>query len=224
MMTIPGIHASHRGEVMSMGYAPPPVVPSEPKKAPAIQSISRLWNKSTTPGQPQTQIGFTGNDQDANSTPLASSSSPPRPEIPTTSSTTKSPGSPPPLPSRPIPPPLPPRSNTTHAVQTKPDSPRAGDTDQGTSPASAALQSIVSKDRSKRESLGNLTSNSTPPSPGRREDPAGDDTVSDRPVSVNLDGGDSAVPSIPDSSFTPTDMEVSPKPPSLPPRRIQASA
>lgn len=227
MMTIPGIHASHRGEVMSMGYAPPPPVPNEPKKAPAIQSITRLWNKSAPSGQPQVQTGFTGNDQDANTTPPMSSGSPPRPEIPTPSGSSKIPGSPPLLPSRPIPPPLPPRSNTTHAVQTKPDSPRTGETDQGTSPASAALQSIVSKDRSKRESLGNLTSISTPPSPSRREDPATDHGVSAQgPPSGNLDS-DSTVPSITDTTFAPSveaSANVSPQPPALPPRRIQASA
>ena len=228
MMTIPGIHASHRGEVMSMGYAPPPPAPSEPKKAPAIQSFTRLWNKSaSSSGQPQVQSGFTGNDQDANSTPSTSSGSPPRPEIPSMSSANKSPGSPPTLPSRPIPPPLPPRSNTMHAVQTKPDSPRAADTDQGASPASAALQSIVSKDRTKRESLGKA-----PPSPTRREDSVADHTVSDQQGSgvVNLDS-DSAVDPFADNLFVPSDVgvdddgtDVAPKPPALPPRRIQASA
>lgn len=53
-MTIPGIHASHRGEVMSMGYvAPQPSLLSEAVKSknPTIQSVYRLWRNPINTGQ-----------------------------------------------------------------------------------------------------------------------------------------------------------------------------
>ena len=45
-MTIPGIHASHRNDAMSMEYAPPTSSQSalpEPKQTPMIQSMYRLF-------------------------------------------------------------------------------------------------------------------------------------------------------------------------------------
>lgn len=53
-MTIPGIHASHRGEVMSMGYVAPQsslLSDSIKPKNPAIQSVYRLWRNPTNAGQ-----------------------------------------------------------------------------------------------------------------------------------------------------------------------------
>ncbi|KAG2138657.1 uncharacterized protein EDB93DRAFT_1164342 [Suillus bovinus] len=53
-MTIPGIHASHRGEPMSMGNIAPSSTPPESKpKGPAIQSMYRLWKSPILTGQPQ---------------------------------------------------------------------------------------------------------------------------------------------------------------------------
>ncbi|KAJ3558131.1 hypothetical protein NP233_g11571 [Leucocoprinus birnbaumii] len=54
MMTIPGIHASHKGEVMSMGnVAPQPSLLSESVKSKnqAIQSVYRLWRNPAGTGQ-----------------------------------------------------------------------------------------------------------------------------------------------------------------------------
>ncbi|TBU50034.1 hypothetical protein BD309DRAFT_946256 [Dichomitus squalens] len=237
-MSIPGIHASHRGEVMSMGYAPPPPpVPQEPKKAP-LQSVYRLWKNpasdSTTSTRsepaPVSQTGFTGRDQDSappsisegdEGAPLAS-----------------------PQPPRPVPPPLPPRAAST-TVHSKPEVARSPDLDaspslNSMSRASAALQSIASKDREKRASL-------TPPSTAPSL--LGQDQDRDGSASGDLSGADPSTPSPEESgsldrseqdlsspppssaSVTPTPSHPSSPPPSgrgpppaLPPRRLRAAA
>ncbi|KAH8835665.1 hypothetical protein DL96DRAFT_1702635 [Flagelloscypha sp. PMI_526] len=48
-MSIPGIHASRRGEVMSMGNVAPERPPSPVNVAPAMQTLTRLW-KTRSPG------------------------------------------------------------------------------------------------------------------------------------------------------------------------------
>ncbi|KAI6047985.1 hypothetical protein EDC04DRAFT_41580 [Pisolithus marmoratus] len=96
-MTIPGIHASHRGEIMSMGnVAPLPHSAEDKPKATTIQSMYRLWKSPTLSGQqhvPESQTSghSEGMDRNQDVTPLAlsSDSAPP--------------------PSKPVPPPLPPR-------------------------------------------------------------------------------------------------------------------
>ena len=89
-MTIPGIHASHRGEIMSMGnIAASPPSPENKAKATTIQSVYRLWKSPTLSGQQESQTSERDNDD---VTPLVLSSE----------ST--------PLPSKPVPPPLPPRT------------------------------------------------------------------------------------------------------------------
>ncbi|KAF7794360.1 hypothetical protein EIP86_005494 [Pleurotus ostreatoroseus] len=245
-MTIPGIHASHRGEVMSLGYAPPPP-PAEPRK-PAMQSVYRLWkNPGAAPPQtqvqpvqaqeasssassslgassggsggaslgaeasppgagPETQVGFTGRDQDATnatssttaSTPSASPSPSARPaEPPMSASASASPA----LPPRPAPPPLPPRSHSTNALQLSPESPKHA-------PATAALQSIVSRDRSRRASV---SLDAPPVLPPRR---AG--------MGLGAEDGPSSASSSPALSSA-GDPTTRPKPP-LPPRRTQPAA
>ncbi|KAI9057048.1 hypothetical protein FKP32DRAFT_1669884 [Trametes sanguinea] len=213
-MTIPGIHASHRGEVMSMGYVAPPPPPQESKKAP-LQSVYRLWknpgaaNSTRSEPAPVSQTGFSGRDQDLAPDPAPSASSPPAP------------------PARPVPPPLPPRANSTHVLISKSEISRPTEADSSVrSPASAALQSIVSKDRVKRASF------SPPSSPGQNGVVDGSDTITpDRPDM--LEGED---PEVTDSPLTLTPVPSSPPtppaqatigrgpPPALPPRRVRTSA
>ncbi|KIM70155.1 hypothetical protein SCLCIDRAFT_92736, partial [Scleroderma citrinum Foug A] len=96
-MTIPGIHASHRGEIMSMGNiaASPPSPESKPK---ATTIMYRLWKSPTLSGQQQgTESQASSNTEgkerhDEDVTPFVLSSEPTPP------------------PSKPVPPPLPPRT------------------------------------------------------------------------------------------------------------------
>ncbi|KAI0756534.1 hypothetical protein C8Q80DRAFT_1215449 [Daedaleopsis nitida] len=181
-MTIPGIHASHRGEVMSMGYAPPPpAVPQEQKKAP-LQSVYRLWKN---PGAAPPQQGEPGPD----SAPAGPGSE----------------GEPSMQPARSMPPPLPPRANSTN-VHTTPEVARPSETDSSSSSrASAALQSIVSKDRVKRASL--TPPSSTPSSPGQANTIA---SMVDEPNSLDRNKDTTASP----ASITPTPSSPpSPLPP-----------
>ncbi|KAI0375476.1 hypothetical protein BV20DRAFT_1032692 [Pilatotrama ljubarskyi] len=223
-MTIPGIHVSHRGEVMSMGYVPPPQppAPQESKKVP-LQSVYRLWKNPgagastrSEPG-PVSQNGFSGRDQDS-APPSADESEPsPTPAAPAPRSA--------------VPPPLPPRANSTHVLGSKPEPPPLPERDLATrSPASAALQSIVSKDRVKRASF------SPPSSPGQSgiaersevgssEQPDASDhsnpEVFDSPVT--LTPTPSSPPTPPEAVSTPVPSARGP-PPALPPRRVRTSA
>ncbi|EED80868.1 predicted protein [Postia placenta Mad-698-R] len=167
----------HRGEVMSMGYAPPPPPASAEQKKPAIQSVYRLWKNPSSSGSqprvagalPETQDGFAGRDEDAAGDAQSEM-----------------------LASRPVPPPLPPRSNPAVALQGRQDA--AGG---GASSASAVLQSIVSKDRTRRESL----------------EPAGEEGAnSTSSASTSVPAG--VPPPLPARSAATTV-----KPPALPPRR-----
>ncbi|OSD06159.1 hypothetical protein PYCCODRAFT_1384235 [Trametes coccinea BRFM310] len=225
-MTIPGIHASHRGEVMSMGYIAPPPAPQESKKAP-LQSVYRLWknpgaaNSTRSEPAPVSQTGFSGRDQDqAPSAPTPPPGSEDRDSAPSASS-------PPVPPARPVPPPLPPRANSTHVLISKSEIPRPAEVDSNVrSPASAALQSIVSKDRVKRASFSPPSSpgqngvvdrsdTSTPDRPDmlEREDPE----VTDSPLSLT------PVPSSPPTPPAQAAIGRGP-PPALPPRRVRTSA
>lgn len=143
-MTIPGIHASHRGEVMSMGNVAPvsPSAESKPKGA-AIQSMYRLWKSPILAGQQSqdaqpsssTSSGGDANDRNHDVAPLSLS-----PEV-------ISP------PSRSVPPPLPPRTISSvaarHATETT-DEPLVV---PSVSAASQALQTIVSRDETRRQSI-----------------------------------------------------------------------
>lgn len=168
-MTIPGIHVSHRNDVMSMGYAPPtppaPATPDSKLRAPAIQSMYRLFKPPTNGGsgqhEPSTPTGprnSTDEDRDEPTPSQSSSSAAPTP---------------PPVMGSVSPPPLPPRK-TSAAASTSPSpnraispAPGSGSADgeftsslttpkASTSPpgsASDALKQIAEQDSSIRRSL-----------------------------------------------------------------------
>jgi hypothetical protein len=139
-MSIPGIHARNRGEVMSMGYAPPsPPAPTETKTG--VSSVYRLWKYSHSE-----QLDGDGNAEHAgtHSPPvLTADSAEASPEPTPTSTTTRQA------------PPLPPRTAALlHPVSS----------DSSTlSPASAALKSIASRDECRTQDGEGVDASSFPP-------------------------------------------------------------
>lgn len=128
-MTIPGIHARHRGEVMSMGYVPPSPPAAEVKTG--VSSVYRLWKHS-----PAAQSEPASQDDEQAHSPS------PHVPIPNADEAETTPESPPATAPRPTAPPLPPRSPTT--LRPVPRVP------SGPSPASEALMSIASRDEQSR--------------------------------------------------------------------------
>ena len=143
-MTIPGIHVSHRGEVMSMGNVAPvsPVPESKPKGA-TIQSVYRLWKSPILTGQQSQETQSSSstspgrgdmNDRNHDVAPLSLTS-----EVI-------------PPPSRSAPPPLPPRTISSvavrHAAEITDESPVV----PSVSAASQALKTIASRDETRRVS------------------------------------------------------------------------
>lgn len=131
-MTIPGIHASHRGDIQSYGYVPPALSSSTPVESksrtptipPSIQSVYRLFrsptsNSSVLQQQQQQARSIQGSTATASpgQSPSSSEISTPAPEsnddvtpLSLTPSLTDSPGPKTPVTNKPSPPPLPPRS------------------------------------------------------------------------------------------------------------------
>ena len=142
-MSIPGIHARNRGEVMSMGYAPPDPPPPAETKA-GVSGVYRLWKYSPV-GQSE-QLDGDGNTEHAgaHSPPLLTADSAEASPEPTPTSTT-----------RPQAPPLPPRTPTSlHPVSNE---------SSGLSPASAALKSIASRDEGRAQDGEGVDASSSPP-------------------------------------------------------------
>jgi len=162
MMMIPGIHASHRGEVQSMGYVVPTPEPVEPKlKAPAIQNVYRLWKNpgsgqpTSTSTEPTESLYLEGGD-------VGSSSSHPSqndPHIPTPSLSPNF--------KRMLPPPLPARPAAIRPLETSATNASPDPAEFGNVSASAALKSIVSLDNNGRRlsssSFENVVNNPQPP-------------------------------------------------------------
>ena len=142
MMMIPGIHASHRGEVQSMGYVAPTPEPAEPKlKAPAIQSVYRLWKNPGSSREPTESSHLEGGD--AGSPPSQTLQS----DLPTP--TSLSPSSPNFL-KRLVPPPLPARTAAIRPLETSVTKASPDPAEFGNVSASAALKSIASLDNNSR--------------------------------------------------------------------------
>ncbi|KAF8628246.1 hypothetical protein AX15_004021 [Amanita polypyramis BW_CC] len=129
-MTIPGIHASHRGEIMAMGYVAPAMAQTDSKykNNPAINSFYRLLKSPVITDQESSQapVDRALDNEDVTPLTLGLSSISTEPQL------------------RPVPPPLPPRpipitvSNPTPNASTSPTG--------GATSASQALRSIVTKD------------------------------------------------------------------------------
>ncbi|KAF8915125.1 putative integral membrane protein conserved region-domain-containing protein [Mucidula mucida] len=95
-MSIPGIHASHKGDVMSMGYVAP--APVQPAASPPKNPFNRLWKSPASGPQENTEVAGTEEVSDPNAG---------RPVPPIPSARPVPP--PPSAAQRPVPPPLPPR-------------------------------------------------------------------------------------------------------------------
>lgn len=141
-MTIPGIHARNRGEVMSMGYVPPS--PPAPEAKSGVSGVYRLWKHS--PATPSEH-----GDGDAER------ASPHSPAVLSVGGAETSPEPSHTNAAQPQAPPLPPRTpSSLHSVPSDSSS---------TSPASAALKSIVSRDEECRVQDGEGLEASSPAGP-----------------------------------------------------------
>ena len=189
-MSIPGIHASHRGEVQSMGYVAPQVQPTATSpsenvlKNPAIQSVYRLWKT------PSGSVGQEAETRVLSGDSLAAVTAPPQQQA------------------KPTPPPLPPRSSPMAIPRTGGDT----STDVVASPsssASQALKTIVLKDeRIRRTSTEVSLMPTLEPTVQGSSNPVLVPTADQRDISISLE----TTPNLPMVS------QGNPPPP-LPPRR-----
>ncbi|KAG0707545.1 hypothetical protein DFH29DRAFT_844627 [Suillus ampliporus] len=143
-MTIPGIHASHRGEPMSMGNIAASSTPPESKpKGPAIQSMYRLWKSPILTGQLQASDSQStptrAEERNADVAPLSLSADAASP-VP-----------------RAIPPPLPPRTITSTVL-----APRTFDSSKDSAVPSISLASEEMRGGSPVQGSSSSASSSEP--------------------------------------------------------------
>ncbi|KAK0466292.1 uncharacterized protein EV420DRAFT_820422 [Desarmillaria tabescens] len=154
-MSIPGIHASHRGNVMSMGYVAPPVSPPpESKKNPVL----RLWKSPVLSGSTDSSVAMSL--PEGNKSVESLEPAPPLNNVP--------------IP-RPPPPALPPRPSVTRP----PVQHTRVASDPSAQSASDSLKSIVDKEekRTGRPSISDPTP-PPPPPPPPNPDPNVTETIS----------------------------------------------
>lgn len=218
-MSIPGIHASHRGEVQSMGYIvphqPPPSGPMTETmlKNPAIQSVYRFL-KSANPGDRNRLDSLDSAAQNTQQEGrLSSAVKETAEDLVDTGMSSPPPGSNPLSPSRlPLrlaPPPLPLRRSSIALPSTQNES--LASTSQFS--ASEALKNIVEKDERSRTQSNksdpstavDVETDSSPPTV------LGDEGDDDRPITIVHD-------TMPKPSISSSMMDSS-TPPPLPPRR-----
>ena len=207
-MTIPGIHASHRGEVMAMGYVPPVPPPPPPEnkgKASGIQSVYRLWKSPTLPPQ---DAGASESNAERPSSP------PPSAPPPLEQEAEVSPVSPVvPTMSRPPPPPPPPRSASSKAIEAI-AARRMSLMHSDDAPSADPLVRVLENDRVRPDSP-------TLPPPT----PPGASAESSHPDALPAPVPVPSTPAAPDITFTvPTPVRNEITKPPLPPRNAPATA
>ena len=173
-MSIPGIHASHRGENMAIGYTPPTPVPAHAPstspgesmlKNPAIQSVYRLWKNPGAGNGPDSATSVTSEpameqrsgvstvSHDVGGHEEAGPDDTPAPAVLSLSTSTSPPRVVSATATKPTPPALPPRTISTVGSSSSTIG-SASDDSASTTPAAQALRSIIMDLEQKPRELG----------------------------------------------------------------------